>query len=96
MVFHIYIRREGGQPPTLVLNSSREEIMALPSLYHRCDEIDDFMEFDNMVLPMIIDVMIIQRLIEKNAYVKTYKRQSIRKNLLNKVKEELRSRRPAT
>jgi len=83
--------KPGGQQPKMLLDASREEITSLPLLYHHCAEINDFMEFDNVVLPKIIDAVIIERLTEKNAFVNIHKRQSIRRNLLVKIREKLRS-----
>ena len=78
-----------GQPATMVLNTSDQKIKTLPSLYYRCKEIDDFTEFDDLMLPLIIDATIIQRLTEKDSFVNRNKRESIRKDLLAKINKNL-------
>ena len=73
----------------MVLNTSHQKIKTLPSLYYSCKKIGDLTEFDDLMLPMIIDATIIQRLIEKDSFVNRNKRESIRKDLLAKVNQRL-------
>jgi hypothetical protein len=81
--------KQKGQPAKMVLNTSHQKIKTLPSLYYRCKEIDDFTEFDDLMLPLIIDATIIQRLTEKDSFVNRNKRESIRKDLLAKINQRL-------